>query len=61
MSPRARDLAAGAKAGVGGDEAVRVGSGAVGGGGGEEEEEEAGDPFEDAAAELMRRAGDREA
>jgi len=60
MSPRARDLAAGAKAGVGGDEAVRVGSGAVGGGG-EEEEEEAGDPFEDAAAELMRRAGDREA
>jgi hypothetical protein len=61
-SPRARDLAAGAKAGAGGGEAVgrNLSSGGTGGGG-DGEEEDAGDPFEDAAAELMRRAGDREA
>ena len=64
-SPRARDLAAGAKAGAGGGEAVgrsgEASGGTGGGGGGDGEEEDAGDPFEDAAAELMRRAGDREA
>ena len=62
-SPRARDLAAGAKAGAGEvGTAGEVESGAgLGGTAGEGEEDAEGDPFEDAAAELMRRAGDREA
>ena len=61
-SPRARDLAAGAKAGAGGGEAAgetcrAAGRAAAGRG----RRRTRGDPFEDAAAELMRRAGDREA
>lgn len=62
-SPRARDLAAGAKAGadeVGGDDEVESIAGRRGTAG-EGEEDAEGDPFEDVAAELTRRAGDREA